>query len=169
MPGERKDIRRRIAAVLRDELSDDGWEIFHYCLVIGEGQKYITIQTGATRYEFLDANFTAEILQVRVLAVTAYRTEGIESEIEDMHDDMIDEVRVALLSDLGNGDDSGQLLVSTDYPTPPSYLDYRIGGVTLVSDEGAVTRQESGTNQVSLVTEFVLEVPILTEVECSFP
>lgn len=169
MAGERKDIRRRVAAMLRDELTTDRWEVFHYGDVISEGQQYITVRTGSTSYEFLSANLTVESLRVIIAAVTAYRTEGVDSEIEDTHDDMIDAVRVVLLSAFGgNGDDAGQALVSTEYTEPPAYIDHRLGA-TLLSDEGAVMRQDSGTGQLSLVTQFVLEVPILTEVECSFP
>ena len=162
MSGELKDIRRRVAAVIREQLTADGWEVFHYHNVIGEGGKYIKVRTGPTTYDYDSEMFEIDNRTVIITAVVGSTTEGYDEEIEDILDDMIDELRVALYRTFCDGGD-GQFLRSVVYPIAPTYLD--IVGCSLASDTGAVVSGESGIANKPLVVQFTLNTPIRADIE----
>jgi hypothetical protein len=163
MAGERKDIRLRLAALLRERLEGDGWEVFHYAVAaVPETGQYIIIRTGPTSYDFWSEQFEVDELTMILTCVTAPLTQALDGEIEDIHDDMIDEVRRQLYRAFCDGAD-GQFLRSAAYPTAPGYL--HPAGCSLASDRGASVMQDSGTGQKMLATEFTINTPLFQDVE----
>jgi len=166
----RKNLRRRVAGVLKDQLPT--WESLLEFDAIAEGGKYFVVRTGSSTYNFDSAwgqteQYAHIDATVNIDVVVGHVTEGFDEEIEDRYDDALDEMEVALYRafclDSAGLEISGHDLISTDYPTRPDYL--APGGMTLQSNTGIGMRMITGIAQKQAGTQFTLNVPVLQDIE----
>lgn len=165
----RKNLRRRVAAVLRDQLPE--WETLLDFDSISEGGKYFVVRTGSSTYDFNSMwgqteQYAHINATVDIDVVVGHVTEGFDEEIEDRYDDALDEMEIALYRAFcvdGGTEKSGHELISTDYPTRPDFL--APIGMTLERNSGVGTRLITGIAQKQAGTLFTLNVPVLQDIE----
>lgn len=161
---ERKDARRRLAAVLEDELSDR-WTVLHHDQKPVEGGYYVQIHTGAATIEQRSQQLFYSQVTFDIDVVTVPTTSGQPGEVADVMDDAIDEVEQALIRSFCSDKGNGEFLYvpgHATYDEPPDWLGEE--AATLLSNQGDSVKEDGG-GVMRAASRFQIRVPILREVE----